>query len=66
MASSYIWTGTRFMATHHLRADTLCIDLDIARDATILLERMRYEQRTHDGLPGRNGDGDGHYEDETL
>jgi len=51
MASSYLWTGTRFVATWHYRVDTYRQDIDIAKDPQVLAERVAYEARRHNGLP---------------
>lgn len=56
MASAYLWTGTRFIATWHLRVDTYHPDPDIVKDPRVLAERIAYEERRHCGVRSRDDD----------
>jgi len=53
MASAYIWTGTRFVATWRLRVNRHQMDPDIAKDPAVLAERRAYEERRHCAVSAR-------------
>ena len=56
MASAYIWTGTRFIATWQLRVNTYHHDPDIKKDPRVLAERRAYEERRHLAFQSKDDD----------